>query len=122
MLLPYPSTVVYMLERGQGLLARLSANYCFIKLNKLTILVPVLRKFGSGPTFVAALGSVNLVPSILIPSDRARWTVTKNTNHHKTCINIHNTKLIHFCYLTAGCFSIRQLSNFSPLISVWTRR
>jgi hypothetical protein len=32
------------------------------------------------------LGSVSLVPSILHPLDRGQWTVTKNANHCKTCI------------------------------------
>jgi hypothetical protein len=36
----------------------------------VTGLVPVLPKFSSGPAFLVALGSVSLVPSILIPSDQ----------------------------------------------------
>jgi hypothetical protein len=36
----------------------------------VTGLVPVLPKFSSGPTFFVALGSVSLVPSILISSDQ----------------------------------------------------
>jgi hypothetical protein len=52
------------------------------------VLVSVPHNFGSGPTFLAALGSVNLVPSssvyfITVRSDG--WTVPKNANHSKTC-------------------------------------
>jgi hypothetical protein len=51
--------------------------------------VPVVRKFGFDPTLLATLSSVNLVPSILTPLNRGGWTVSKNTNHSKTCNTIY---------------------------------
>jgi hypothetical protein len=56
-----------------------------LNMNKSIILVPVPPNFGSGPTLLAPLGSVSLVPPILTPSDRGGWTVSKNANHRKTC-------------------------------------
>jgi hypothetical protein len=47
-----------------------STKYPNIKYGKSIILVPSLHKFGSGPTYMAASGSVILVPSILTPLDR----------------------------------------------------
>jgi hypothetical protein len=52
-------------------------------------MVPVPYKFSSGPTLLVALGSVYLVPSILIPSDQSEWMVPKNANHYKTCIIVY---------------------------------
>jgi hypothetical protein len=40
----------------------------------------VPRVFGSGPIILVPLGSVNLIPSILRPSDHDEWTVIKNAN------------------------------------------
>jgi hypothetical protein len=36
---------------------------------------------------VVLFGTINLVPSILQPSDHGGRTVTKNANHYKTCIH-----------------------------------
>jgi hypothetical protein len=52
------------------------------------------KKYGSGFTVLAVLGSISLFPSILIPSDRGICMIPKNSNQPKTCIQVSKKSFI----------------------------